>query len=372
MNTHFDITNNPGRARLEALKSLSIHPLPEAPQATRRLTRRLFLLLGLAALAAGSAASLAIDWQTVITLWSTGFAAHPTSEAPAEQTVAGVQARVGTASPLEPIAAASPAREVTGSGFVVAPRTTAIYAKYEGKVTAIAVRPGDRVAAGAVLVTLEDTGARFALETAEVARRQAELVVAARGIDLAQAQGLQTRTEVLGLRGAVSRQAMDDARTATAKAANAQEQAEQALASADLALHVAEERVAALTIRAPFAGTVTHLEAHLDDMVLARADTVRESQSLLALTDTANLFIDADVAETAIAALRPGLNGQAVLDGFPDQPFAVSIASLAPVVSAEKGTITLRLSLSHPPAGIRPNMAARIRLTLDPTGEATR
>jgi multidrug efflux pump subunit AcrA (membrane-fusion protein) len=83
------------------------------------------------------------------------------------------------------------------------------------------------------------------------------------------------------------------------------------------------------------------------------------------------MVIDADVAETNIAALRPGLRGEAVLDGFPDRPFAVEVLRLAPVASVEKGTISLRLSFIDPPQGIRPNMAARIRIPLINTPSQT-
>ena len=79
-----------------------------------------------------------------------------------------------------------------------------------------------------------------------------------------------------------------------------------------------------------------------------------------------SLFIDADVAETSIAMLRSGLQGEAVLDGFPDQPFAVELSRLAPEISAAKGTVGIRLTLDTPPTGIRPNMAARVQLFFNP------
>ena len=216
---------------------------------------------------------------------------------------------------------------------------------------------------------LEDAGARFALEQAYAAKTRALLVLAARQIDLTQARALLDRTEALAGRAAASRQALEDARAAMERAANAVAQARLSADDADLAIRMAGERVEELTVRAPFSGTVTRLDARVGDTVLARIDSVRESQSLLTLTDTKTLAIDADVAETAIAALKPGLRGQAVLDGFPDRPFAVTLLRLAPVASAEKGTVTLRLSLTAPPDGIRPNMAARIRIILEETGE---
>ncbi|MGO7206416.1 efflux RND transporter periplasmic adaptor subunit, partial [Rhizobium ruizarguesonis] len=68
---------------------------------------------------------------------------------------------------------------------------------------------------------------------------------------------------------------------------------------------------------------------------------------------------------------RPGLRGEAVLDGFPDRPFAVEVSKIAPMISREKGTVTLRLSLSSPPSDMRPAMAARIRLVVGEAGDST-
>lgn len=255
------------------------------------------------------------------------------------------------------------AREITGSGYVVAPRSTTVYSRYEGEITDIAVAVGDHVQPGQKLVTLEDTSASLALEQAKAAKVSADLVLAAREIVSTQATAAFRRTEVLTQRNATSRKDLEDAETAWKNAVNNVEQGRQDVVKADLAIRVLQQQVDALTVRSPFAGTVTKLNAHVGDTVLARADSVRESQSLLTLTDTTSMVIDADVAETNISMLRSGLRGEAVLDGFPDRPFSIELQQVAPVASADKGTIGLRLSLVNPPTGIRPNMAARIRIT---------
>ncbi len=257
--------------------------------------------------------------------------------------------------------------EITGAGTVVAPRTTTVFSKYEARITGVAVELGDRVVAGQVLVTLDDAVAHIALEKAEAARSAAKLALAARDIDLTQARAALDRLESLAGRHAASRQQLEESQAAFARASNAVTQARQDIATADLGIRSAEEPLAELTIRAPFGGTVTRLNAHVGDTVLARADSVRENQSLLTITDTASMAIDADVAETNIASLRPGLRGEAVLDGFPDRAFAIEVVRIAPTASIEKGTITVRLALIDPPEGIRPNMAARIRISLTDT-----
>lgn len=264
-----------------------------------------------------------------------------------------------------------PTREVTGSGYVVAPDIATVFSKYEGRIVAVEVEAGDRVVTGQVLVRLDDAGARFALQGAEIARQSAELALAATTIELAQARSSLTRTERLAGRDAMSAQTLEEAKTAYDTAENAALQARQDVAKTDLDIDRARERVEALTVRAPISGTVTRLTAHVGDTVLSREDSVRENESLLAIADMANMVIDADVAETNIALMRSGLRGEAVLDGFPDRPFAVEVSKIAPMISREKGTVTLRLALSSPPPDMRPAMAARIRLLVGEAGDST-
>lgn len=255
-----------------------------------------------------------------------------------------------------------PVREITGSGYVVAPQVVAVFSKYEGRITAIHVDVGQRVEAGQAIVTLEDASTRFALDAAKAEKVLAGLVVEAREIALDEARGLFRRAQALAVSQSISKQDEEKARTAQEAAINALAQARQQLVRAGITVEIAQERVAALVVTAPIGGTVTQLDAHVGDMVLARADSVRDNQKLLSITETKTLVIDADVAETNMGGLRPGLLGEAVLDGIPGRPFAIEVSRIAPVVSSEKGTVTLRLALRDPPAGIRPNMAARIRL----------
>jgi RND family efflux transporter MFP subunit len=257
--------------------------------------------------------------------------------------------------------------EIAGSGYVVTPRAVAVYAKYEGTVMEMAVDVGDRVEAGQILAVMADASARFGIEQAEATKASTQLVLASREIALAQASTWLRRAEALARRDAVSKKDFEEAETAWKNALNTVEQARQELVRADIEIRVARERLDALIIRAPFAGTVMQVNANIGDAVLARADSVRESQSILALADTTAMVIDADIAETNISSLRPGLRGEAILDGFPDQPFGVVLQRIAPAASSEKGTIGVRLSLIDPPVGMRPNMSARIRIVISET-----
>jgi len=337
----------------EALRSLTLAPSAD-PVPPPGHSARQWILLAAGLAGAGIALSLAIGRAVM-----PGTAAEPVL-------LAAATAPPTMASSVQSVL---PRREVTGSGYVVAPDETAVFALYEGRITGILVAPGDRVAAGQVLVTLADAAAGFALEQAQAARVAAELVLAARKIELAQADISLGRSSALAVRRAVSLREHDEAQTTRDLAANEVLQARQSLKDAELAVRIAQDRVAEMTIRAPIPGTVTRMGAHLGDSVLGRADALREDQSLLTITDTSRLVIDADVAEASLSKLRPGLRGEAILDSYPGDPFAVEILRIAPVISAAKGTVSLRLGLTAPPAGIRPAMAARIRIITEPQNE---
>ncbi|TIX87490.1 efflux RND transporter periplasmic adaptor subunit [Rhizobium sp. P44RR-XXIV] len=356
------------RKLAETLKSLSLEPLTATitSEPPRTIARRLALPAILVALATVPVAT-AVVWPNALgrikaMLPDERRADIAASETPATNTRATKAGNVEAPSVRE--VAFAPTREITGSGYVVAPRSTAVFSKYEGRITGIPVEAGDHVEAGQVLVTLDDASARFALEQAMAARVSADLALSAKDIALAQADASLRRIGALASRQAASQKELEEAQTVWKSASNGVAQARQDLNRAELAIRIAQEQLDELTVRAPFAGTVTRLNAHVGDTMLARVDSVRENQSLLTLVDTGSMVIDADVAETNIAAIRPGMDGEAVLDGFPDRPFAIKLSRIAPVASSEKGTIALRFSLIAPPTGIRPNMAARIRIAV--------
>jgi RND family efflux transporter MFP subunit len=358
------------RKLAETLKSLSLEPSPQTPKLPTRRVRRLLLFSCLLTLGAGAILTVALTGLDIPDRFKTALPQQWWSEevSTTKDAVEQSGSRTDQAAVRNDVTTTLPkptpvvTREVTGSGYVVAPNVVSVFAKYEGRITSVDVDVGQRVEAGQVLVTLDDPGTRFALERALVEKATASLGVEAREIEIEQADASFRRSEALAAKQSISRQELEKASTVQKSAINALAQARQNVVKADLGVRIAQERVDGLIVKAPTAGTITALDAHVGDMVLARLDSVLENQKLLSITDTTILVIDADVAETNIGAVRPGLAGEAVLDGISDRPFAIEILRIAPVVSLEKGTVTLRLTLRDPPDGIRPHMAARIRI----------
>jgi RND family efflux transporter MFP subunit len=355
-----NMINDHDRKLAETLKSLALEPPTQPsdvrPKRTRPTLLAFSLLLGL-----GAAFAIRAVWPDILNGWATMSASSYSGEAAPEE---AKPEKITQSQSLTP-----PAKEVAGSGYVIAPQAIPVFSWYEGRIMSVEVDVGQRVEKGDVLVTLDEVSARFALEKALNDRVLAGLTLDSRSIELDQSTSLLQRAEALAAKQVVSRQELEDAVTARDRSTNALAQARQQLANADLEIRIAQERVDELIVRAPFSGTVTQLNARAGGTVLSRLDSVREKESLLTLTDTNNLVIDADVAETNLGTLRSGLLGTAVLDAFPEQPFTVEIVRLGPVASTEKGTISLRLSLINPPKDVRPNMAVRIQIPVQ-TGDA--
>ena len=342
----------------ETLKSLSFEPVASATETSGKKARRFIIIVGLISLVAIPSLTVMV-WPEIMT--SNGLAERDSANAaateiatPAEQVA--IQTNEGSAVRRLPVAMP---QEIAGSGYVVAPQSVALFPKYGGILDDLAVEVGTRVEAGQIVAVLEDAKARFALEQAKAALVSAKLTLAGYEIAQAQAQASLERVTALAARNVASGLQVDEANSALQIAQNVVAQGKQSVLLAELAIRIAREPVDALSVRAPINGTVTQLNASIGDRVLASSD----AQGLLMITNTDALVIDADVAEANIALLQTGLRGEAVLDGFPDTPFAIELIRIAPVVSAAKGTVSIRLRFDAPPTGIRPNMAVRIRIS---------
>lgn len=355
-----NMTTENDRKLAEALKPFSLDTVAQVSSTPRRARRMMSVL---ALLLAASAAVWMLAKSDIVPMMRSTLL--PTSEPSVVADATAPDAAQNPSAAAAPAAViVAPMPEISGSGYVTAPDTVAVFAKYAGRIAAVRVDLGDYVSAGDAVLSLEDTGASLALSEALIAQKTAELLLEARQIDAAAAKTSHARMQALFTKHAVSGQELDDAETARKISANSVALAEQALGNAGVTVRKAQEHVGELVVHAPVSGIVTALAAKAGASVLDRADTLREADSLMVITNTDTLVIDAEVAESNISKLRVGLAGEAVLDGFPDTPFAVSVARIAPVVSIEKGTVMIRLALHAPPQGIRPNMAARIRLTL--------
>ncbi|MCW5576124.1 MAG: efflux RND transporter periplasmic adaptor subunit [Burkholderiales bacterium] len=274
---------------------------------------------------------------------------------------------------------------VVASGRVLPPARVDAGATITGRVETVRVREGARVAAGEVLVELEQRELKAAVAQAQAALKRAQArvssvrtlalptAVAAQQqaqVNLALAEREAQRARDLLAKGFVSQSRVDDAerqlevaRSALAGAraqsgaqaaggAEAQ-QAQSQLVEAEAALQQAQAKLAQALIRAPAPGVV--LERTIEPGDIAQPG---RRMMTLALDGAARLIVQVD--EKNLPLIRAGAVATAAADAFPGERFEAVINYISPGIDASRGTVELRLDVPKPPASLKSDMTVAI------------
>ncbi len=190
-------------------------------------------------------------------------------------------------------------------GTVEAERTAMVSSRVMATVTAVAVRPGDAVTAGQVLVEIDPTTARGQEAQARGALAQAQAAVALGGRNL-------ERFQALAAKGAASQLELDLARMQYEQAKGAEAQGQGAL---DAAASVARES----RVVAPFAGWIVSKLVEVGDLAApGRPLVVVESASgrRLALAVPETLLVTSGLKLGARLPVRiDALTGSGEIEG---------------------------------------------------------
>jgi membrane fusion protein, multidrug efflux system len=251
--------------------------------------------------------------------------------------------------------------EYTDDAFIDA-RTVSISSQINGAIVDVPVTDNQLIAAGAVLVRIDDRDYRAALGQAEaqideaqgsianigaqIAAQQARIDQAEKEVTQAQAaltfaQEEDTRAQELLRRGAGTqqraqqtasdlrqRQAAYDAAQANLVAAQKQiavlrtqrQVAQGQLEQAQAARELAQANLARTAVTAPVAGHVTKLTA-------AKGDYAQIGQSLMMFVPL-EAWVTANFKETQLADMRPGQPVEIHVDAYPEHPLHGHVASI--------------------------------------------
>jgi len=279
---------------------------------------------------------------------------------------------------------------VVASGRVLPPSRLEIASVVLGAVRAVHVDVGDRVTAGQVLVELDDADARAQLEraraavgsaqarrtslsrlTSRVAGTDAERAAAA----VAQARATVERYERLRAVEAVTGVELENARTALVQAEAAQRAAvttatEQSSTGSEGRALVAGVTLARADITAAEARLAQfRIVTPVDGVVLTRSvepgDVAQPGVVLLVIASTGDTTVRIDPDETTLSLLREGLPAIASAEAFPTERFEALVASIAPSIDAERGTVEVSLRVPEPPAYLRTDMTISVEIECD-------
>lgn len=314
-----------------SLDQLRIDRRPEAPP--RRA--RTFWLLGALLLAVAAAA-----WFL--------FGGAPAAEV---RTAIARQAAAGPAA----------ATVLNASGYVTARRQATVSSKFTGRVNEVLIEEGMQVEEGQVLARLDDTNLQPALALAEAQRASAQ-----RGVEETQALLTEARLNFERTTRLVERQLASTAeldrsralaRSLEAQLARKQADVEVAARQVDIYRQQLEDTI----IRAPFAGVVVAKNAQPGEMISpVSAGGGFTRTGIGTIVDMASLEIGIDVNEAYINRVSPGQPVVATLDAYPDWNIPCHVIAIIPTADRQRATVEVRVGFDALDPRILPDMGVKV------------
>lgn len=263
-----------------------------------------------------------------------------TAEQPALEAAPGVRPIAVAAVRLD----ASPLRRRARlAGVLEARRGVELFAETRGRVLAIGAEKLDRVEAGQVLVRVDPTLARVALERAEagVARSESQLELAE--LNLARRRSLVERQ--------VSSEADLDA------AENAERIAAAALREARATRDEARDQLTKKRIAAPFEGVLRAFPVEVGEYV-------REGQQLGELLDLSTVRMTVGVSDRQIVSIRVGAQVQAEVEALPGERFEGTVLRAGSATDPDTRKFPVEIEMGNSDGRLLPGMVARVTLDL--------
>lgn len=203
---------------------------------------------------------------------------------------------------------------------------------------------------------LENLYARDALEEASFDQGRFQFELAELAVELSEAR-LEESEDDREQRRQEARLNFDEAEKSLAIAELSVESAEKAVRQAELDYELAELRLENHKISGPDGYQIITKE-------FSEGEYISAGQSVFTIIKPEfQVLIEPD--ERELSQLSPGLEGSAVVEAYPDQPFDVVIDRINPLVDPDRGTLEIYLRIEGDKPDLFPYMAASIEFVLD-------
>lgn len=274
------------------------------------------------------------------------------------------------------------------SGEVIPVQDSQLSAAIAGQITNITVTVGQRVNKGDLLVALDDTSVRLAMEQAESDLLAARLnLEKARSLeyqsarrdsvedqqDLAQAEDDLKRLMSLNEAGAASGQELENAQRAVATAQERAEASRLLLESytaggtnlallenqvhtRELALQQARLNLDNYLLIAPFPGTVLEIQTE-------EGERVTVGQKLVRLGAGSGLEVKINPDQQYKDMISPGMAARVWLPQTPDQAYAGKVTMVEPAADPALGTMGARIVMEKSANALNPGSLVTVQLT---------
>jgi HlyD family secretion protein len=250
---------------------------------------------------------------------------------------------------------------LNASGYVTARRQATVSSKFTGQVKEVLIEEGMQVEQGQVLARLDDSNLRPALALAEAQMESARRGKAETDALLVEARLNFERTQRLVDKQLASESELDRARALAnsleAQLARKQADVEVAARQVDIYSQQLEDSI----IRAPFAGVVVGKNAQPGEMISpVSAGGGFTRTGIGTIVDMSSLEIEIDVNEAYINRVAPGQAVMATLDAYPDWKIPCHVIAIIPTADRQRATVEVRVGFDQLDPRILPDMGVKV------------
>lgn len=269
-------------------------------------------------------------------------------------------------------------REVDVSGTLLSPDMAKISSEVAGIIREVPVQLGTEVRAGDVLVRLEPSELKFALERAESALRQVDAQL---GIDRSRdkepppdeqiasvrqamanrddAKAAYERAQQLNGRGLLTRADRDAAETRL-KVTEANYQAaldtvhslKASLQDRRASYELAQKKLADAVIKAPVAGSIA-------ERLVQPGEFIRENTQVVTIVQMSPLKLKSAIQEKHASLIKPGQTVEFDVEAFLNRKFAGKIAYVSPSVDQTTRTFAVEALVDNGDRRLKPGFFAK-------------
>ncbi|WP_448244854.1 efflux RND transporter periplasmic adaptor subunit [Pseudoxanthomonas mexicana] len=281
-------------------------------------------------------------------------------------TLKNIRANTGIAVNMAAAAARDVRPSILASGALAYRNEVNLTAEVVAKVASIAVKEGDVVERGQLLLTLDPTLYRNALEREEAGRRQSRISIDRQraALDLRERQFERSRKLIDAQ--IIDRNRFEEDRNQFELARTELRSSEEALRRAEAVLSEAREQLAKTEIRSPIAGRVVALPIKIGETAIPSTSSLAGAQ-LMKIAETSAIQAELKVDEADIAKISIGQRADVHAAAYPDQALqgTVEQIALAPTIEGQGRAYKVTVSIV-PPKGLelRSGMSVRANIFL--------
>lgn len=267
---------------------------------------------------------------------------------------------------LEPVARRVIQSSVLASGRLTHEHEVKLMTEEIGRVTHLFVEEGDRVAAGQLLLQIDDEAHRAAVEQNAAQVRLQEIAIERQRLRLENLRAQWQRQEKLYERGLVDEDSFEllsnELKLAEVDLESAREQLQQAKAQ----LEQAEDRLRKTRVYSPIDGVVTSLDIKVGETAISSTTNLPGS-TLMTIANPDSIHTEVNVDEADIANVEVGQRAHVYAIAYPDTPIEGVIESIAVSAKVPEGQQGLSFAVKirlAPPEGVRlrPGMSCRAEI----------